>query len=81
MIAYLVYVSQNFSGSQNGAGTKEEMWVEPGAVVLEREDGAIWMERRQKTPELLSGDTNAQGRNEAQKDVDARVLFSEWVHL
>ena len=73
-------VSKIFSGSQSGVGTEGEAWVEPGAVVQETGDGAIWMERRQKNPELLSGNMNAQGRNEAQKDVDARVLFSEWVH-
>ena len=48
MTAYLVYVSQNFSGSQSGVETEEEALVGPGAVVLERGDGAIWMERRQK---------------------------------
>lgn len=59
MTAYLVYVSKNISGSQSGVGTEERAWVEPGAVVQETGDGAIWMESRQKNPELLSGGMNA----------------------
>jgi len=37
MTAYLVYVSKFFSESQSGVGTEQEAWVEPGAVVQEKE--------------------------------------------
>lgn len=58
---HAMWIFQKFlSGSQSVVEAEEGTWEEPGAVVQEQGDRAIWMERKERNQNCLVGKENAE---------------------